>query len=186
MKSKITENIQGEKIFTLFGSSRLSSDSHLPFIDYLDEYSKGNVLLTGGYNGTMSCFSKRFKLNKGTSIGITAKTIVDTIPENSYSKIISLNNPIDRLVNLITLPNIIIILPGGIGTMVELNTSIWYIDRGFIESKKIILLGKQWEEWLSWFKDCEYQLINKNITNFVKVVKTIEDFDREMANYNQF
>jgi hypothetical protein len=109
----------------------------------------GHTVITGGYMGTMEAVSKGAAETGGYVIGITCREIeawrggkanpwvheehkVETLPE--------------RMVQLMERADIVMALPGGVGTLAEICL-LW--NRMIIEAsprKPLILIGSGWRE----------------------------------------
>lgn len=179
----LSKKLSGRKYITLFGSSlRDESD---PSISYWDSITKHIAesnwgLLTGGYNGTMSYFSSNLLQEGGTSIGINCSNVLDKAPCECYSDLISVPTHFHRLEALLTFGNAYFILPGGIGTLVELACSIWLQDREFINNRPIFVFGHEWNEFLEWFNQIPNGLRGKrNLEQLITVIPDLNSFEKE-------
>ncbi|HHU17001.1 MAG TPA: hypothetical protein GXZ70_02075 [Clostridiales bacterium] len=143
----INKDFPNFKFAGVFGSSQTAADYEEISIwgELARSLTKHNIgVINGGYQGTMKYISDLIKVNNGISIGITCSKIDDEISYECYSKIFEVNNILNRLEALIMIPDFYIVLPGGIGTLVEIISVLWFMDRNFISNKKIMLLGNCW------------------------------------------
>jgi len=101
---------------------------------------RGCTVITGGYIGTMEAVSKGARLAGGEVIGITCDEIESWRPvspneyltqENRYKTLK------ERLYALIETPDILIALPGGIGTLAEISLSWSQLQIQAIPSKPL-------------------------------------------------
>lgn len=106
--------------------------------------TKGIGVINGGYGGTMIDVANAVVFQGGVAVGLTCEIVGDTNHRQSFTSVFSLETPFQRLEALVSLPDVLIFLPGGVGTLVELSSAIWSMDRGWIAPKTIVLLGAQW------------------------------------------
>jgi predicted Rossmann-fold nucleotide-binding protein len=117
-----------------------------PMIDALVESlaQNGATLLNGGYLGTMRGLARRVLEKGGSALGFAASTISDPLDRHCYSEIIMLDDHWERLALLVEAADAFIALPGGVGTLTEISTALWAMDRGLCRRKPLLLLGEYW------------------------------------------
>ena len=107
----------------------------------------GHTAVTGGYMGTMEAVSRGAKEAGGHVIGITCEEIERwrKSPANAWvieeRKVATLQ---ERMIALIDAGDVVIALPGGVGTLAEI-TLLW--NRMIVEAapkRKLILIGEGW------------------------------------------
>ena len=105
----------------------------------------GFGVFNGGCKGTMLQLALQMRNAGGHCIGVTCASMQDSEAAAAYSQILNVDTPFQRLEALLRLPDFYIILPGGIGTLLELSGALWLMDRGLIPSSPVLLLGDHWE-----------------------------------------
>jgi predicted Rossmann-fold nucleotide-binding protein len=133
---------------TIFGSSVTHpDDSRIAewqgLVPLLTEAGIG--LISGGYEGSMSFMSERMTAAGGVSIGICTSSLSDELDPSKYSKLFTAPTVFNRLEALLRLGDFFVVLPGGIGTAVELVSAIWLMDRELTARKPIVVLGPHWQ-----------------------------------------
>ena len=127
---------------------------------------KGIAVITGGYIGTMEASSKGAFENHGDVIGLTCDEIETWRPvkPNKYITYeIRSKSLIERLNKLIEMPDILIALPGGIGTLAEISTAWSRLQVKTIKSKPLILVGEEWKNvFLTLFENLPSYISNKD------------------------
>lgn len=138
----------------------------------------GADIVTGGGPGLMEAANKGHMAGKihgddAHSIGVGIK-----LPfEESLNKHLDLQDEHDqfstRLDTFMALSNIVVVAPGGIGTLLELSYTWQLIQVGHICKTPIILVGKMWKNLIEWVKrDMVKQgLVSPKDLDFIHVVK---------------
>ena len=107
----------------------------------------GHTVITGGYMGTMEAVSRGAKEASGHVIGVTCEEIERwrKSPANAWvieeRKVATLQ---ERMIALMDAGDVVIALPGGVGTLAEI-TLLW--NRMIVEAapkRKLILIGEGW------------------------------------------
>jgi uncharacterized protein (TIGR00730 family) len=105
--------------------------------------SRGINVVTGGYAGIMDACLKGaipFGVERIAVVARTYRKIISTYA----TKIIEVENYLERLDKLISIGDAFIIFEGGTGTLLELTT-LWALgDRGFV-SKPVFCIDSYWE-----------------------------------------
>ena len=183
----------------IFGSARIKPDDELYKITekvgcLLGE--KGIDVLTGGGPGLMEAANKGVlagneKSGSGSkSFGITIE-LGDIEPPSEHLDIKHHHRKFSsRLDDFMRLSNAVIIVPGGIGTLLELYYSWQLIQVGHLAERPIVLLKKDfWNGIITWMK--EVQLENKLVSpgdfDCISIVDTPEEIiDVIKDEYNKF
>ena len=138
----------------------------------------GADIVTGGGPGLMEAANKghmtgRLVGDDSHSIGVGIK-----LPfEESLNKHIDLKDEHEhfstRLDMFMRLSNIVVVAPGGIGTLLELAYTWQLIQVGHICKMPIILVGKMWKDLLEWVKRemVTQGLVSAKDLDFIHVVK---------------
>ena len=145
---------------TIFGSARIKKDDQI----YKNVFNlaekigeKGYDIITGGGPGLMkaanSGHQKGKKNNGAHSFGLTI-----SLPwETETNKYLDVKKHFDRfserLDEFMILSNIVVVMPGGIGTCLEFFYSWQLTQVKHICSMPIILIGGMWEKLMEWTKE---------------------------------
>lgn len=108
---------------------------------------KGWSVATGGYAGTMEAVSRGARQAGGHTYGVTCDQIEawrGATPNAWISEEIRCHTLRERLYELITRGQILMALPGGIGTLSEVTLSWSLIQTKEIEPRPLILVGDSW------------------------------------------
>ena len=139
-------NAESPIVITVFGSSRPQpgSDAYETAQALGAALAKsGFVVANGGYGGTMEATARGAREAGGTTIGVTAETFRSKA--NPWiEKEIHVQDWQARLFKLIELGAGYVALPGGTGTLVELSVVWEWINKGFIDSRPLVILGDYW------------------------------------------
>lgn len=166
---KIKSKINSNHIVTVFGSSvkgdelfcedsTATKEEWLNFIDIIAFY--GAPIINGGYQGTMKLVAERIKTKNGKCFGVISSSFDDKFEEELFDDLFVVDNAFDRLKTLIEVGDMYIFLPGGIGSVVEVVCTLWYIDREFMQSKPLYFLGNYWKIFLNSLEEKELMFKN--------------------------
>jgi len=134
------------KTITVFGSSRPAAGS--------DAYETarrlgaalaraGFIVASGGYGGVMEGVSRGAREAGGKTIGVTAA--VFRSQANAWvEEEIRVATWQERLLKLVELGAGYVALPGGTGTLVELAVVWEWVNKGFLETRPLVVLGDFW------------------------------------------
>ena len=156
---------------------------------YVDDCKKlieklltNNTLIYGAYNeGLMGeCFNTA-KKNNNKVIGVCPKTYEEDSKKLNCDEIIITDNIIDRTKTLLNICDAIILLPGGIGTINELFSSIDSKRSGELNKKIVIFNSNHYYDKLLEFLDKLYaeKFSDKSIKDCYLVTDNID----EVLNY---
>jgi uncharacterized protein (TIGR00730 family) len=123
----------------------------------------GYVVATGGYFGTMEATSRGAKEAGGHVIGVTT-SIFDgmRLHPNAYlDEEIKFPTLFQRLHYLVTLADVWIALPGGIGTLSEVALTWSLLQVGEVRRQPFVLVGELWRKTISEFSS-DYYIVPKN------------------------
>lgn len=148
-----------EKVIAVYGSSISTSselsDTHIhPYLlSAVNEIliSPGTLLVNGGYQGTMGSLARSVTEQGGLALGIRTSSINDTTVDDDYSQVVYASNHWERLSTLVEIASAYFVLPGGIGTLTEIASTLWTIDRSFTKSAPTIFIGSYWQTLLREF-----------------------------------
>lgn len=165
---------------TIFGSARIKEDDQV-FKQVHDLArligGKGYDLVTGGGPGLMMAASKGHeagdKKHKADSIGLTIRLPWEA-KENKHLEIKKhFNRFSDRLDHFMALSNVVVVTPGGIGTVLELFYTWQLIQVRHICPIPIILVGTMWKKLIDWVKayPLKQGLVSPEDMNCIYIVK---------------
>ncbi len=160
MKEKIDKK---QFRIAIFGSARAeeNDEAYKNVFDLAERIGeKGFDVVTGGGPGLMKAANaghqKGKKTTKAHSIGLTIK-----LPwEAKANKYLDVKEKFERfserLDQFMVLSNVVVVMPGGIGTCLEFFYSWQLTQVKHVCSMPIILVGEMWEKLIEWTK--EYML----------------------------
>lgn len=114
----------------------------------------GYTVLTGGYMGTMEAVSRGTSEGGGHVIGVTTDEIESWRPQGPNPWVMEERRCTtfrERLNTLVEDCDAAIALPGGIGTLLEIGLTWNLLSINVIETKPLILLGKEWQKVMTTF-----------------------------------
>jgi len=155
-------NTDGHFKVTIFGSSRVKKDDAIyKKVKSLAEMlgKNGFDVVTGGGPGLMQAGNEghakgeKSSTKKSHSIGIGIK-----LPwEQKFNKDVEYEKEFSRFSNrldeFMLLSNVVVVAPGGLGTLLELFYTWQLVQVHHICDIPIILLGKEWEGLLKWIRN---------------------------------
>jgi uncharacterized protein (TIGR00730 family) len=147
----------------------------------------GHTVITGGYMGTMEAASKGANQAGGQVVGITCQEIENWRGGkanpwvNQEHKVVTLQ---ERMIALMDLADVILALPGGIGTLAEISL-LW--NRMVIQAsprKPLVLIGPGWQEAIAtlakaqdgYFPPAHLEMLRfaSSIEQAVRLVETLQ------------
>lgn len=134
------------KIVTVFGSGLPKpGDAHYAEARMLggELARRGFVVCTGGYGGVMEAVSRGAKEAGGRTIGVTA-AVFTTRANRWVDKEVRVKEWRDRLFELVDRPDGYVVCRGGTGTLVELALVWEMMNKGVMQLKPIVALGRFW------------------------------------------
>lgn len=183
----------------IFGSARIKPDDDIYKITERLGYllgSRGIDVLTGGGPGLMEAANKgvtegrRSSGSRSRSFGISIalnqnEPLNDHLDAKHHHKKFS-----SRLDEFMRLSNAIVVMPGGIGTLLELLFSWQLIQVGHIAQRPIILVGANfWSGLVQWVKSqlLSRELICARDISLVVILDTAEEVTEMIeAEYDKF
>jgi len=143
----------------IFGSSRMKPEDER----YKDIYDLAKMIgadgidvVTGGGPGIMEAANKGHKdgSKKGHShsVGLTIKLPKEQLTNKHLDIKGEFHQFSKRLDEFLYLSNVIVVAPGGVGTMLEFIYSWQLVQVNQICHVPIILLGYMWHDFLEWMK----------------------------------
>jgi uncharacterized protein (TIGR00730 family) len=118
----------------------------------------GYVVATGGYFGTMEAASQGAKEAGGYVIGVTTSLFDEMrLHPNAYlDEEIKFPTLFQRLHHLVTMADVWVALPGGIGTLSEVALTWSLMQVGEMPRQPFVLVGEQWRKTIGEFSNDDY------------------------------
>jgi uncharacterized protein (TIGR00730 family) len=145
------QNEISSRVVSVFGGSRAAEDS----ADYALAYRLGRLLgergyavCNGGYHGTMAAAARGAKDANGRTIGVTIEALAYLPPNPWIDEEVSTVSLFARLEQLVTLADAYVVLPGGIGTLLELAVVWNLLELKSFPFRPLIALGDGWRRVL--------------------------------------
>lgn len=167
------------KVISVFGSASPKAGDD----DYAQAQQVGKLLAeagfavaTGGYVGTMEAVSKGASQAGGHVIGVTCEAIETFRPIQANQWVaeeINYKTLRERMLHLVLNNDGMVVLPGGIGTLVELSMAWNLLQVGEIEPRPLVLLGDLWRDTLDAFVQPAY--VRPAHAELATLVATAED-----------
>ena len=118
----------------------------------------GYVVATGGYFGTMEAASRGAKEAGGYVIGVTTALFdgVRFYPNAYLDEELKFPTLFQRLHQLVTLADVWVALPGGIGTLSEIALTWSLMQVGEMKRQPFVLVGEMWRKTIGEFSNDYY------------------------------
>lgn len=188
---------------SIFGSARVKRGSPVyKQIHFLAKMlAKENIdVVTGGGPGLMEAANRGHKAGRGIgkshSIGLAVKLPKEQKINKSLDVVKKFDTFSKRLDNFMLLSNVVIVAPGGVGTLLEFFYTWQLVQTKKICNIPIILLGGMWDglvDWLekspmkkSYFEEHDLSLIflAKDCPEAVKMVRQAHmEYERGTKNF---
>lgn len=173
---------------SIFGSARIQPHDEIYKATEKLAFKLGEEgvdVLTGGGPGLMEAANKGVRAGKEKS-GSKSKSFGITIELNQFEEEPSEHLEIkhhhrkfsSRLDDFMRLSHVVIVVPGGIGTVLELFFAWQLLQVGHMSERPIILVGKDmWTGLLDWMKNVQLEkgLISKEDFRWIHIVDTAEE-----------
>ena len=163
-----------------------SANSNIP-TEYFERTSElgtwmganGHTLVFGGCNlGLMECVAKAVHDAKGMTVGVVPTIVEKGGKVSDYVDVkILCDNLSDRKDLMIERSDVIIALPGGVGTLDEIFTVLAAASIGY-HSKRVILynIGGFWDSLIAMLDDLKTRgVLRAGFENTVKVAHTLDE-----------
>lgn len=168
----------------IFGSARTkpSDDAYKKAFELAEAIGEMGIdMVTGGGPGIMEAanagHSQGDKDKVTENIGLTIR-LPHEAQGNEYLEIREhFNNFSSRLSRFVDLASAFVIMPGGIGTVLELFYVWQLMQVKHIPNRPIILYGKMWEKLLKWVEKelKEHKLISPEDDKWIHIVHSKEE-----------
>lgn len=134
------------RVITVFGASRVGPET----AEYRLAYRLGQLLggrgyaiCNGGHDGTMEAAAKGAREAGGRTIGVLVRSLSHHPPNPWLDDAEETQTLLGRLERLVSLGEAFIVLPGGIGTLLEMAL-VWNLAHVRELEKPVILVGPGW------------------------------------------
>ncbi len=145
-----------EPAVTIYGSAQLKADDELYAQTEDIAYRLGQLgfsIITGGGPGVMEAANKGALKAGVASVGLNIKLPEEQIGNIHTTKSITFHHFFIRKVMLVKYATAFIIMPGGLGTLVELTEVLTLMQTQMIKPFPVILFdGAYWQGLLDWLK----------------------------------
>ena len=175
----------------VFIASSASKDIGGKYLDLADEISeslaqKGFDLFFGAANYSMMgvCY-KKFSKYKKKIYAYTVPKYKKDLKKLPKAKCVLVPDTLLRFRKLYFRSDLIVILPGGIGTLAEFTSAVeeYRASRG---NKKIILVNYNnfYDDLLNWLESCQRKgFVEKDLKECYEVVNNIKEFDQVVTEF---
>jgi len=165
---------------TVFGSARFTEDH--------PEYARGRevgralvgmgfTVMTGGGPGVMEAANRGAREAGGHSVGCNIELPFEQFPNRYLDRWVNCRYFFVRKVLLFKYSYAFVALPGGLGTLDELNEALTLIQTGKIDRFPVVLMGRAyWEPYLEMLQRMvEAQTISDHDLDLMLVTDSVED-----------
>jgi uncharacterized protein (TIGR00730 family) len=184
--TRLRPSNRGEFHVTIFGSARIQPDHWVyeAVRDLAAELAKmGCGIVTGGGPGLMQAANEGAAMAgpeaKERSMGIRVHLPFEQGVNPFVGQVFEHRTFFSRLHHFVMVSEAFVVLPGGIGTTLELMMVWQLLQVRKIKKIPLILLGDMWEELVEWSKKYmlqpEFQMANKEDLLIPQCVKTAEE-----------
>ncbi len=167
----------------VFGSARFG-ESH-PYYEIAREVGRrvstlGFTVMTGGGPGLMEAANRGAQEAGGLSVGCNIELPHEQAPNPYLDRWVTCHYFFVRKVLLFKYSYGFVVLPGGLGTLDELNEALTLIQTGKVANFPVVLIGtKYWEPYLSLLREMVREgAVSPHDLDLLKVT---DDLDEAMA-----
>ena len=173
-------------VFIGCSSSEKISNKYLELTKEISSYlvSMDYNLVFGACSKSMMgiCYYKFINNGKGVT-SVTPDVYEDDLKNLEESRQIITSNTITRFETIYELSNLIVILPGGIGTLAELCSTIEEI-RTIDNNKEVILVNYDgfYDEIINWIKKGKkLGFVSLELDSIISIVENFDDFKEKVG-----
>jgi len=181
---------------TIFGSARIQENDPIyqQIYNLAKEVGKHNIdIVTGGGPGLMDAANSGHQAGRTNNDSQSVGLNITLEHEQSANKHLDIKMQFEqfseRLDSFIKLSNIVVVAPGGVGTLLELFYTWQLIQVKKTERKEIIMLGTMWPELIEWIKTSplKNQLMKEEDFTYIHLAKdNKEAMDIILDKYNSY
>ena len=194
MKRFSTELKEGSFRVAIFGSARIKrNDPTYKLVYTLAKMigKEGMDIVTGGGSGLMTAANAGHnmgdKMKRADSVGLPLATERTKKPNPHLEVKKEFKYFSDRLDTFMILSNVVVVTPGGIGTLLELYYTWQLLQVKQICNTPIILLGDMWVDLIGWMKKNQLKrhLVSKKDFEFVFLAKNASEAFKIIVNLHE-
>lgn len=168
---------------SVFGSARFG-EAH-PYYAVAREVgarlsAMGFTVMTGGGPGLMEAANRGAQEHGGLSVGCNIKLPMEQAPNPYLDRWVTCHYFFVRKVLLFKYSYAFVVLPGGLGTLDELNEALTLIQTGKVDNFPVVLVGtKYWEPYLMLLREMVRE--GAVAPHDLDLLKVTDDLDEAMA-----
>jgi uncharacterized protein (TIGR00730 family) len=168
---------------SVFGSARF--DETHPYYAIAREVGSrvsaiGFTVMTGGGPGLMEAANRGAQEHGGLSVGCNIKLPHEQAPNPYLDRWVTCHYFFVRKVLLFKYSYAFVVLPGGLGTLDELNEALTLIQTGKVANFPVVLIGtKYWEPYLTLLREMVRE--GAVAPHDLDLLKVTDDLDEAMA-----
>ncbi|PKL37128.1 TIGR00730 family Rossman fold protein [Candidatus Peregrinibacteria bacterium HGW-Peregrinibacteria-1] len=179
-------DIMGDNDFriSIFGSARTHHEDTVyedafELARWIGEKKWG--LVTGGGPGVMEAANAGHALGDPESDSNSIGLVIKLPHENKGNEYLEVTQHFekfsDRLDTFMALSNVVVVMPGGIGTCLELFYSWQLVQVSHVEPMPIILVGKMWPKLIKWVREelVERKLVSPEDMDCIHIARDVEE-----------
>lgn len=164
----------------IFGSARIKKDDKIykQVFDLAYEVGKHKFdVVTGGGPGLMEAGNAGHEAGDKREVADSIGLVINLPWESSGNRHLEIEKSFDtfskRLDTFMALSGAVVIMPGGIGTCLELFFTWQLLQVKHMKPIPIIVVGKMWEKLIDWVKKypLKEELISAKDLDFIHIVK---------------
>jgi uncharacterized protein (TIGR00730 family) len=179
---EINHYFSDKKVVAILGSSKIGEDSDFYSLTHNIAYGlglQGFTILTGGGPGLMDAANKGASEAKAYSVGFEVNAPWARHATEYIDKLFVFENVQERKKVIMSVADVFVFMPGGIGTLDEFFTIIGAIYSGQLGKKPVILVGKKfWEplfDFLTRTLVVDHQTAKSSDFNFIQIVESADE-----------
>jgi len=183
--TRLTPTRRSELRVTIFGSARISHDNwvHAAVRDLAKQLALiGCAVITGGGPGLMEAANEGAALagtavsNVGIRVQLPFEQEVNAFVDENYEH----RSFFSRLHHFVLASDAFVVVPGGIGTVLELATIWQLLQVGKVRREiPLILIGNMWADFVNWARGHllrpEFELASPEDINIPQCVNTVDE-----------
>jgi len=168
---------------SVFGSARFG-ETH-PYYEIAREVGRrvsgiGFTVMTGGGPGLMEAANRGAQEHGGLSVGCNIELPHEQAPNRYLDRWVTCHYFFVRKVLLFKYSYAFVVLPGGLGTLDELNEALTLIQTGKVANFPVVLIGtKYWEPYLNLLREMVRE--GAVAPHDLDLLKVTDDLDEAMA-----
>ena len=178
------QGVPARCVVVVFGSSRTPTGTSAWQQAYVlgrELAQAGWAIANGGYGGTMEAVSRGAREAGGYVIGVTCAVFDPLLPNPWLSEERRKSSLFARLMELITLGDAYVALPGGIGTQSEV-TLVWnLLQTNSLPLRPFVLIGSSWARLIEAF--AHYTEMENDVLKLARLAEDVKEAIRFLINF---